>query len=600
MYNENQFLKYNKNQIQNEAKIILKKYYGYDNFRKGQLEIINNILFKRDVFCIMPTGAGKSLCYQIPALLLDGITLVISPLISLMKDQVDSLNDLGIKAAYINSTQKLEDIDYIINEAKNENVKIIYIAPERLDLKRFVNIFKNMNISQIAVDEAHCVSEWGHDFRESYRNIKSFIEKLHKRPVISAFTGTATDEVKIDSMKLLGLHNPYIYSGNINRENLFISVLKEEEKLEKIKDIIKEHEDESGIIYCLSRKEVEYVYNYLNEHGYSVCMYHGGINDDLKKQFQEDFLFERKLIMIATNAFGMGIDKSNIRYIIPVTIPKNLESYYQEIGRSGRDGENAKCYLMYNRQDIRRVEFLLNKSTNLKRREIALKKLQSMIDFCETDGCYKSFLIKYFDKNSKFTFCGACSNCLKNDNLIDYTREAQIILSTVFRTREKYGISVLCDIIRGIKGPKIIRDNLSKVTTFGIMRDSNVTFIKSLIKKMIEQNMVYIKEGTYSMLKLNEISMDVLLGKKKFMTILEEQNTAIDNVLYNKLKVWRRNRASIEGIKPYIIFSDATLIEICNSLPKSKEELINLRGIGEKKIQKYGEDIIGIISKNRQ
>ena len=556
MYNENQFLKYNKNQIQNEAKIILKKYYGYDNFRKGQLEIINNILFKRDVFCIMPTGAGKSLCYQIPALLLDGITLVISPLISLMKDQVDSLNDLGIKAAYINSTQKLEDIDYIINEAKNENVKIIYIAPERLDLKRFVNIFKNMNISQIAVDEAHCVSEWGHDFRESYRNIKSFIEKLHKRPVISAFTGTATDEVKIDSMKLLGLHNPYIYSGNINRENLFISVLKEEEKLEKIKDIIKEHEDESGIIYCLSRKEVEYVYNYLNEHGYSVCMYHGGINDDLKKQFQEDFLFERKLIMIATNAFGMGIDKSNIRYIIHVTIPKNLESYYQEIGRSGRDGENAKCYLMYNRQDIRRVEFLLNKSTNLKRREIALKKLQSMIDFCETDGCYKSFLIKYFDKNSKFTFCGACSNCLKNDNLIDYTREAQIILSTVFRTREKYGISVLCDIIRGIKGPKIIRDNLSKVTTFGIMRDSNVTFIKSLIKKMIEQNMVYIKEGTYSMLKLNEISMDVLLGKKKFMTILEEQNTAIDNVLYNKLKVWRRNRASIEGIKPYIIFYD--------------------------------------------
>ncbi|MDU1078201.1 ATP-dependent DNA helicase RecQ, partial [Clostridium sp.] len=384
--------------IKDTALYALKKFYGYNSFRPGQMNIIFNILSKKDVFCIMPTGAGKSICYQIPALIMNGVTLVISPLISLMKDQVDSLKENGITATYINSTQSMEEIKDILKDASLGLYKLIYIAPERLESKVFVQMIRNLHISQVAVDEAHCVSEWGHDFRISYRYIKPFVDLLPNRPVISAFTGTATDEVKEDSMNLLGLRNPIKYVGDINRENLSINIFKEEDKLEGIKDIIREHEDESGIIYCLSRKEVENLYTYLREYGYNVSMYHGGLEDYDKEKAQDDFLFERTNIMVATNAFGMGIDKSNVRYIVHCTIPKNLESYYQEIGRGGRDGEACKCYLFYNRDDIRRVEFILNKSSGFKRKEIALRKLQSMIDFCEEDGCYRAFLLKYFNK----------------------------------------------------------------------------------------------------------------------------------------------------------------------------------------------------------
>ena len=319
-----------------KAQYALKKFFGYDKFRVGQINIILNILSNKDVFCIMPTGAGKSICYQIPALIMEGITLVISPLISLMKDQVDSLKENGISANFINSTQSIEEIKKILKDASVGIYKLIYIAPERLESRTFINMIKDLNISQVAVDEAHCVSNWGHDFRISYKYIKIFIEQLNKRPVVSAFTGTATEEVKKDSIKLLGIRNPYIFIGDINRENLIINVYKEEDKLEKIKDIIRKYEDESGIIYCLSRKEVEILYFKLKELGYKVGMYHGGLQDNEKEKFQEDFLFERTNIIIATNAFGMGIDKSNVRYIIHSTIPKNLESYYQEIGRWGK------------------------------------------------------------------------------------------------------------------------------------------------------------------------------------------------------------------------------------------------------------------------
>ena len=582
--------------IKETALYALKKFYGYDSFRPGQINIIFNILSKKDVFCIMPTGAGKSICYQIPALIMEGVTLVISPLISLMKDQVDSLKENGINATYINSTQDINEIKEILKDASLGLYKLIYIAPERLESKFFVQMIKNLHISQVAVDEAHCVSEWGHDFRMSYRYIKPFIDSLPNRPVISAFTGTATDEVKDDSMKLLGLVNPIKYVGDINRENLSINIFKEEDKLEGIKDIIREHEYESGIIYCLSRKEVESLYSYLKDYGYNVSMYHGGLDDYHKEKEQDDFLFERTNIMVATNAFGMGIDKSNVRYIIHCTIPKNLESYYQEIGRGGRDGEACKCYLFYNREDIRRVEFIVNKSSGFKRKEIGLRKLQALIDFCEEDGCYRTFLLKYFNKEWSRNYCGNCSNCLRNDEVRDFTKEGQMILSTVYRTREKYGISVLVDILRGIKGPKIIEQNLDKVTTFALMKDYSTTFIKAIINEMLTQGYVSLKEGTYSMLKVNNKSMDILLGKSDMYLLVKEEEKAIDEALFHKLKLWRKNTAIKENIKPYIIFSDSSLISIVNQLPKSIEELLQIRGVGEKKVEKYGEEILRLLS----
>lgn len=582
--------------IKDTALYALKKFYGYNSFRPGQMNIIFNILSKKDVFCIMPTGAGKSICYQIPALIMNGVTLVISPLISLMKDQVDSLKENGITATYINSTQSMEEIKDILKDASLGLYKLIYIAPERLESKVFVQMIRNLHISQVAVDEAHCVSEWGHDFRISYRYIKPFVDLLPNRPVISAFTGTATDEVKEDSMNLLGLRNPIKYVGDINRENLSINIFKEEDKLEGIKDIIREHEYESGIIYCLSRKEVENLYTYLREYGYNVSMYHGGLEDYDKEKAQDDFLFERTNIMVATNAFGMGIDKSNVRYIVHCTIPKNLESYYQEIGRGGRDGEACKCYLFYNRDDIRRVEFILNKSSGFKRKEIALRKLQSMIDFCEEDGCYRAFLLKYFNKEWSRNYCGNCSNCLGNDEVRDFTREGQIILSTVYRTRENYGISVLIDILRGIKGPKIIEKNLDKITTFSLMKDYSSSFIKAIINEMLTQGYVSLKEGTYSMLKLNNKSMDILLGKADMYLLVKEDEKPIDEELFHKLKLWRKSKAIKENIKPYIIFSDSSLISIVNRLPKSIEELLQVRGVGEKKVEKYGDEILKLLS----
>ncbi|MBE6051039.1 MAG: DNA helicase RecQ [Clostridium sp.] len=583
--------------IREKAEYALKKFFGYENFRPGQLDIIMNILLSKDVFCIMPTGAGKSICYQVPALIMQGITIVISPLISLMKDQVDALRENGINAVYINSTQSMNEIKEILNDASLGLYKLIYIAPERLESKIFIQMIRGLKVSQVAIDEAHCVSEWGHDFRISYRYIKPFVESLNSRPVVSAFTGTATDEVKLDSMKLLALRNPYIFNGNINRENLSINVYKEEDKLEGIKTIIQNHEDESGIIYCLSRKEAEVLYYHLSDIGYSVGIYHGGLEDSIKKQNQEDFLNERFNTMIATNAFGMGIDKSNIRYVVHASIPKNLESYYQEIGRGGRDGAPCDCYLFYNREDIRRVEFVINKSSGLNRREVALRKLQSMIDFCEETGCYRTNILKYFNKEWNLSYCGNCSNCLSNDELRDFTRESQMILSTVFRTREAYGISVLIDIVRGIRGPKIIQNKLDSITTFGIMKEYSSSFIRGLIKELLAQSYVSLKEGTYSMLKLNKKSMEILKGDRKVVALIKEEEVPLDKELFNKLKSWRRERAIKEGIRPYIIFSDATLIEIVNRIPKSKEELFDIRGVGEKKVLKYGEDIIKIINK---
>ena len=582
----------------NEVFKVLNKYYGYNTFRKGQYEIISNILRGRDSFCILPTGGGKSICYQIPALLFKGITIVISPLISLMKDQVDNLNSNGINARYINSTQRLELSDEIIELWKRGEVKLLYIAPEKLENEFFKRKLRALNISQIAIDEAHCVSMWGHDFRKSYSLIAEFINSLRVRPIITAFTATATEVVREDVIKLLGLRNPYIYIGSFDRENLEIKLHIEEDKLELVKDIIREKENEAGIIYCATRKEVDGLYYYLKDLGYNV-KYHGGLKDSEKEYYQDEFLNENSNVMIATNAFGMGIDKSNVRYIIHFTIPKNIESYYQEIGRAGRDGLTSECHLLFNRGDIRTLEYLIHTTVQLNRKEIEIKKLQKMIDFCESKECLRSFILKYFGEGNVREYCTNCSNCLNNDELRDYTIEAQKVLSCVYRTKERYGISVLIDILRGMTGPKIINDKLNELTTYGIMKDYSSKFIRDFIKILIEYGYVSLKDGTYSMLKLNEKSYKILKSQLKVMLKLtsESEEKVINSELFNRLRGWRREMAIKEGVKPYIIFSDATLIELCNKNPKNEDELLDIRGMGEKKFKKYGCDLLNLLNK---
>lgn len=581
---------------------VLNKYYGYNSFKEGQYEIISNILRGRDSFCILPTGGGKSICYQIPAIIFKGITIVISPLISLMKDQVDSLNENGIVAEYINSTQSLSDIDEIMEKCFQGKIKLLYIAPERLENEFFKRKLRKLHISQIAIDESHCVSMWGHDFRKSYREIEPFINGFKNRPVITAFTATATEVVREDVLKLIGLRNPYIYIGGFDRENLNIHLYLEEDKLELVKDIIREEEGNSGIIYCVTRKEVEGLYNYLMDLGYNVGKYHGGLKDEEKEYYQEEFLNENINLMIATNAFGMGIDKSNVRYVIHFTIPKNIESYYQEIGRAGRDGETANCHLLYNRSDVRTLEYLIYTTVSLNRKEIEIRKLQEIINLCECKECLRAFILKYFGEKNTRDYCNSCSNCLRDEEIRDYTIEAQKILSCVYRSREKYGISVLVDVLRGMTGPKIINDKLNQLTTYGIMKEYSSRYIKDIIKTLIDFGYVDLKEGTYSMLKLNKKSYKILKSEMKVLFKLNEseEEVILNKDLFNILKNWRKDRAFKEGVKPYIIFSDATLIQIANILPKSKEELLSIRGMGDKKYDKFGEEILMILNRYKK
>lgn len=576
---------------------VLNRLFGYKEFRNGQFEIINNILKKRDSFCIMATGGGKSICYQIPAFIFDGITIVISPLIALMKDQVDNINNIGIKAKYINSTNTLDEVKEIIDMCYLGQVKLLYISPERLKNNYFINAIKTLNISQIAIDEAHCISMWGHDFRKSYRDIEGFVRIFRNRPVVSAFTATATKEVLEDSIKLLNLNNPYIYKGSFDRENLEINVHKEIDKLEFIRDFLKENEEKSGIIYCLTRKEVEALYDYLNDLNFSVLKYHAGLSDSEKEYYQKSFFNDDKDIMIATNAFGMGIDKENIRFIIHFTFPKNIESYYQEIGRGGRDGEKAVCHLLYSRDDIKRLDYIVNLNYEFNRKEINIKKLNDMIKFCEYDKCYREYILNYFNEKDITPYCNNCSNCLNNEELLDITIEAQKILSCVYRTKELVGESVLIDILKGIRGPKIEEKGFYNLTTFGIMKGSSNKIIKEIIKSLIDAGYIDRKKGTYSMVKLNKKSINILKGKEKALVKLNPLDyTPLDEELFRRFKILRKNLSNKESVRPYMVFSDTTIMDIIKISPRTIDELFSVKGLGEKKIFKYGEAIINLIN----
>ncbi|MBS6041719.1 MAG: DNA helicase RecQ [Clostridium baratii] len=576
-----------------DALNVLKSYFGYSSFRKGQEEIINEIINKKDVVAIMPTGGGKSICYQVPAFILDGITIVISPLISLMKDQVDGLNSIGINSAYINSSLSNLEINDILLKVKNEDIKILYIAPERLESMEFLNTISNAKVAQIAVDEAHCVSQWGHDFRSSYRRISKFINILRERPIVSAFTATATKEVREDIVKLLDLNNPKVFISGFDRENLKIIIEKGINKKAYILNYINANLDASGIIYCATRKEVDSLYELLDERGLSVTRYHAGLSDDERKVNQEDFVYDRKSIIIATNAFGMGIDKPNIRYVIHYNMPKNIEGYYQEIGRAGRDSEKSECILLFSPGDVQKQKYIIDMGTvNPTRKVNELEKLQTMTDLVYYTGCYRRYILNYFGEELKED-CGNCSSCEFDGEVIDKTIDAQKVISCVYRMKRPYGIGMIVDVLRGSKNKKLVDFKLNELTTYGIMKDYSKDDLKEFINTLIANGYLNYN-GEFPVVTPNEKSRNIVMGEEKVLFKEERrvQRIAEDNELFIILKNLRREIAENEGVPPYIVFGDNTLKEMSLRMPINKEQLLDISGVGEKKIDKYGDEFI--------
>ena len=562
---------------------VLKDYFGHDSFRDGQEQIVDALLDGRDALCIMPTGAGKSMCYQIPALLFDGVTIVVSPLISLMKDQVGSLVQSGVPAAYINSSLSYPQFLRVLSNVEYGKYKIIYVAPERLLTDGFLDTCKKIKISMVAVDEAHCVSQWGQDFRPSYLKIISFVESLANRPIVGAFTATATNDVKEDIKKILRLENPFEITTGFDRPNLFFGVIKSSSKDEKLIDLIRERGDRSGIVYCATRKNVESVCELLCDNGFSAARYHAGLDEYERRKNQEDFVFDRKNIMVATNAFGMGIDKSNVTYVIHYNMPKNIESYYQEAGRAGRDGGEADCILLYSPKDVRLNRFMIENSEgndeltieeNEQIRERDFERLKYMTFYSTTNDCLRGFILRYFGGEKK-AYCGKCSNCLSVHKLVDVTIDAQKIMSCIARTGQRYGKTVICDVLRGSKSEKILKAELNNQSTYGIMKEVTARHIFGTIDFLAEKEYISSDNET-EVLKLLPKSRDVLFGRERLVMKKVENSekvvkthrpeVPVNSDLLDALKALRKGIASKKSVPAYVIFTDATLIDMCKKL----------------------------------
>lgn len=580
----------------------LKKYFGYDSFRSGQEEIITKILDKNDVLGVLPTGGGKSICYQLPALMMDGACLVISPLISLMKDQVDSLVENGIAASFINSSMTNEQYRTTLYKIRNGKIKILYISPERLENEFFIEFIKEIKISFLAVDEAHCISKWGHDFRPSYKLIPKIYSILDQKVQIVSFTATATKEVRDDIIKNLKLKKPFVKVTGFDRKNLFFEVRKPKDKLTYLKNYINNHDKESGIIYASTRKKVETIYKYLKKLNISVTIYHAGLKDSQKKQNQEDFIFDRKNIIIATNAFGMGIDKSNVRFVIHFNMPQDMESYYQEAGRAGRDGEKSEAILLFSGQDIVINKFLIKQNIYYTHQKSKLKNLQTIINYVNTSECLRKFILNYFgEKIGKD--CGNCSNCLQKSKKVDVTIDCQKILSCIYRLDQKYGTSTIVACLKGSNSIDSKRKKLSEIKTFSIMKNQSEKYIKDLIGALIADNYIKVSGIEYPILKLTEKSKEVLFDKKKvyvkkiekeeifkkekYINIIQEDD--FDNELFLRLKKLRLVLSQKRNIPPFIIFSDNSLKDMSIKKPKTEEEFLQVKGVGNKKLLLYGD-----------
>jgi ATP-dependent DNA helicase RecQ len=573
------------------AKQLLERYYGYTEFRPGQDSILRSILTGNDVLGIMPTGGGKSICYQIPALLLPGVSLVVSPLISLMKDQIDSLTQMGIAATFINSSIAGAEVGRRLRGAALGQYKLIYIAPERLELESFRELLRSLPIAMVAIDEAHCISQWGHDFRPSYRRIAELLAELPVRPRVSAFTATATPEVTEDILNHLGIPRNQVYLTGFDRENLKFSVVKGENKQDYLLSFIRARADQAGIVYAATRKEVDSLCDYLVKKGIHAGKYHAGLADGARKEAQERFLYDDIRVMVASNAFGMGIDKSNVRYVVHYNMPKNMEAYYQEAGRAGRDGERGECVLLFSPQDTIIQKFLIEESIgDPERRLNEYRKLQAMVDYCHTTRCLRQYILHYFGEQAPEE-CGNCGNCSDEVEVADLTREAQMVFSCIYRMKERFGAALVSQVLKGSKNQKVRQFRFQELPTYGLMSRYSEKEITDLIHTLSAEGYLTLTEGKFPVLKLAPKAARVLRGEEPVMQkkrIAIRRQEAGDANLFEELRALRKQISERDHVPPYVVFPDSTLREMSVLLPTDRSAMLSVKGVGEAKFLRYG------------
>ncbi|BBU34918.1 DNA helicase RecQ [Veillonella nakazawae] len=597
-----------------QALRMLETYFGYTSFRPAQEAPIASLLRNEDVIGIMPTGAGKSICFQIPALCKSGLTIVFSPLISLMKDQVDGLLVQNIPAALINSTLTQAEFNKTMYEVRSGKIKLLYIAPERLGSNFFCNVLRALPIAQVIVDEAHCISEWGHDFRPSYRLIGEWLNSLPKRPIVGAFTATATKYVENDIKKLLGLDNANVYVTGFDRPNLSFSVIRTPKRMDYVVHYVRQHANENGIIYCATRKDVDRVYENLTRAGIKVGHYHGGLSDEVRREMQNAYADDKLQVMVATNAFGMGIDKSNVRYVLHYQMPRNMESYYQEAGRAGRDGAPAECILLYSGQDVQVHKYLIEQSIETpERQEVELRKLQSMIDYCFCSNCLRKYMLNYFGESTVWTTCDNCSSCKGSGDKVNVTKEAKAIFRAIMGTDERYGASMITSIVRGERTDRIMRAGHDALPVFGLLSNVDEKSIKGLIQQFVASGYLRSSSGKYPVLSLTAGAEEVLGGHKEVEEIRQHvsvpsrtsrststtsrgKSSSGAGGLFEHLRQHRKRLAEEAGLRPYLIFPDTVLIDLANLRPTTLGEFGNVKGVGEAKLKKYGLSFLQAIA----